>query len=78
MGLESSWVREGTLFVVWSRKEVLAEDVAFELRDRSSKEVDKQKRQVEKFRVSGKVSAKALGQGMLSVTRNRQEATEGW
>lgn len=59
-------------------KEILTEDVASELRGRSSKEVDKQKRQVERFQVSGKVSAKALGQGMLGVTRNRQEATEGW
>lgn len=59
-------------------KEILAEDVAFELRDRSSKEVDKQERQVEEFWVSGTVSAKALGQDMFSVTRNRQEATEGW
>ena len=28
-------------------KEILAEEVAFELRDRSGKEVDKQKRQVD-------------------------------
>ena len=34
----------------------------------------KKKRQVEEFQVSGTVSAKALQQDVLNVTRNRQEA----
>ena len=37
----------------------------------------KKKRQVEEFPVSGTVSAKALQQDVLNVTRNRQEAPWG-
>lgn len=50
----------------------------FEPRDRNSKEVDKQKSQVEEFQLSGTVNSKALGQDVLSLTRNRKQATTAW